>query len=77
MLWVEPGEFVMGSPGNTDDEKSHSVVLSKGYWLGKTEVTQEQWECVMGNNPSHFRNSGRNIPVEKMSWIAAMAFARS
>ena len=52
MLWVDPGEFIMGSPlnedGRNDDEMQHKVTLSVGYWLGKTEVTNGQWQAVMG-----------------------------
>jgi formylglycine-generating enzyme required for sulfatase activity len=56
MLWVEPGTFMMGSPeseaGRRSDETQHQVTLTQGFWLGKYEVTQAQWERVMGNNPS-------------------------
>jgi formylglycine-generating enzyme required for sulfatase activity len=52
MRWCPPGQFVMGSPegepGRDDDEHQHRVTLSRGFWLGETEVTQKQWETVMG-----------------------------
>ncbi|MBO4544381.1 MAG: leucine-rich repeat protein, partial [Verrucomicrobia bacterium] len=52
MIWIEPGTFMMGSPenelGRSDDEVQHQVTLTKGYWLGKYEVTQAQYEAVTG-----------------------------
>jgi len=70
MVWCPPGEFFMGSPedeeGRDDDETQHRVTLTKGYWLAKTECTQEQWESIMGSNPSTFK--GADLPVEQVSW---------
>ncbi|MDR0522107.1 MAG: formylglycine-generating enzyme family protein [Planctomycetaceae bacterium] len=64
------GTLMMGSPKNEknrrDDEPQHEVQLTKGFWLGETEVTQEQWEKITGKNPSHFK--GRTLPVESVSW---------
>ena len=78
MLWVKPGSFTMGSPGSEtdryDDERQHQVTLGKGFYLGKHEVTQSQWERVMGNNPSQFKGTDR--PVEKVSWDDAVAFCK-
>ncbi len=78
MLWVKPGSFLMGSPASErdrrDNENQFQVTLSKGYWLGKTEVTQAQWQAVMGSNPSHFK--GGSLPVEQVNWEEAMAFCR-
>ncbi|MEO0446854.1 MAG: SUMF1/EgtB/PvdO family nonheme iron enzyme, partial [Verrucomicrobiota bacterium] len=74
MVWCPPtGEqgFLMGSPedeeGRYYEEKQHRVVLSKGFWLAKTECTQGQWESVMGGNPSRFEGS-KDLPVETVSW---------
>ena len=50
------------------------MTLTKGYWLGKTEVTQGQWEALMGSNPSNFK--GADGPVEQVSWEDAMQFCR-
>jgi formylglycine-generating enzyme required for sulfatase activity len=76
MLWVKPGTFDMGSPpaeaGRGKDETQHQVTLTKGFYLGKYEVTQAQWEKVMGSNPSRFKGADR--PVEKVSWTEAVAF---
>jgi formylglycine-generating enzyme required for sulfatase activity len=58
MVWCPPGKFLMGSPvtevGRSEDEIQHEVVLTKGFWIGKYEVTQGQWRAVMGVNPSSF-----------------------
>ena len=76
MIWIEPGTFMMGRPkdelGRYDDEVQHEVTLTKGYWLGKYEVTQAQYETVMGTNPSYWK--GANLPVEIVSWSNAMDF---
>lgn len=49
--WCPPGTFTMGTPGATDDESPVSVTLTLGFWLAETEVTQGQWERVMGTTP--------------------------
>lgn len=81
MIWVEAGSFVMGSSTEEADRNKAEgpqtrVKLSKGFWLGKTEVTQAQWAAVMGDNPSHFKEAGTNAPVEHVSWIDAMDFCK-
>lgn len=59
MVKIKAGSFVMGSPQSEarqyDDENQHRVTLTRDYWLGKYEVTQGQWEAVMGDNPSFFK----------------------
>ena len=76
MIWVEPGTFLMGSPkgelGGYTVEVQHEVTLTKGYWLGKYEVTQEQYKAVMGYNPSYFKEVDH--PVEYVTWERAMEF---
>jgi formylglycine-generating enzyme required for sulfatase activity len=79
MAYIQPGTFTMGSPvsesGRSSDESPQTqVTLTKGYWLGKTAVTQAQWEALMGRNPSNFK--GANRPVEQVSWTDAMEFCR-
>ena len=79
LLWVKPGTFTMGSPADEESRNKAEgpqtrVTLTKGFWLGKTEVTQEQYETLMGQNPSTFKNVGKDAPVENVSWIDAMAF---
>ncbi|MEZ5941099.1 MAG: formylglycine-generating enzyme family protein [Planctomycetaceae bacterium] len=69
MRWVPPGSFTMGSsdePERDNDEVPHSVTLSEGYWLADTACTQEVWEAVMGENPSHFTGDALR-PVEQVS----------
>ncbi len=76
MNWIKPGTFIMGSPtdelGRYDDETQHQVTLTQGYWLGKYEVTQAQYEAIMGTNPSRFK--GADLPVENVSWFDAKEF---
>ena len=78
MIYVAPGTFTMGSPiseeGRYDSESQHQVTLTKNYWLGKYEVTQAQWESVMGENPSRLK--GGNRPVENVSWEDCQRFIR-
>jgi formylglycine-generating enzyme required for sulfatase activity len=69
LLPMAAGSFTMGSGSD-----AHEVTLTKGYWLGKTEVTQGQWEALMGNSLSYFKGSDR--PVENVSWEDAMSFCR-
>jgi len=65
-VWIEPGSFQMGSQTGYGYERPvHKVTLSKGFWLQVTEVTQRQWEAVMGSNPSHFKGPDR--PVDTVS----------
>ncbi|MBO7107500.1 MAG: SUMF1/EgtB/PvdO family nonheme iron enzyme, partial [Verrucomicrobia bacterium] len=78
MVGIEPGTFIMGSPenelGRNSNETQHEVTLTKGYWMGKYEVTQAQYEAIMKVNPSHFVYRGANRPVECVSWDDAMEF---
>ena len=67
MIWCKPGDFVMG-----DENNSRNVTLTNGFFLGKYEVTQEEYHKVMGGNPSEFK--GAQLPVEKVNWIKAMEF---
>ncbi len=77
-VWCPPGQFMMGSPVREEDrfssEVQHEVVLTRGFFLGETECTQEQWEAVMGGNPSGFKGPDR--PVEQVSWEEAVEYCR-
>ncbi|MCG3194940.1 MAG: formylglycine-generating enzyme family protein [Thermoanaerobaculia bacterium] len=80
-VWIGPGEFEMGSlPGETERDRDegpvHRVRLTRGYYLGKHEVTQGQWKALMGNNPSGFSSCGADCPVERVSWHDAHEFIR-
>ena len=80
LIYVEPGSFPMGtSEKGTDarfgDAPLHTVTLTKGYWLGKYEVTQEQYEAIMGRNPADAKGAKR--PVEHVSWDDAKAFCKN
>jgi formylglycine-generating enzyme required for sulfatase activity len=79
LLWVEPGTFTMGSPAeeperNKAEGPQTRVTLSHGFWLGKTEVTQAQYAAITGKSPSAFTSVGPDAPVERVSWLDAMAF---
>ena len=81
ILWCPQGSFVIGSPDGEryriKDEAQTAVEFSRGFWLGKTEVTQGEWKAVMGggSNPSSFKTSDRH-PVENVTWEDAMEFCR-
>ncbi len=79
--WIRPGAFMMGAAVGDGGQRpwlgketGHKVVLTKGFWLADTAVTQEMWENVMHSNPSGFR--GDRHPVERVSWNAAQIFLR-
>jgi len=75
---IPAGTFIMGSPISEAfreaRESQHEVKLTKAFWLGRTELSQKQWEAVMGNNPSEFR--GPDLPVVNVSWDDATTFCR-
>jgi formylglycine-generating enzyme required for sulfatase activity len=75
---IPAGTFTMGSPpdepGRADDEVQHRRRISRSFYMQTTEVTQEQWKRVMGNNPSHFKDCGEDCPVETVSWFEAQDF---
>jgi len=72
---VEPGSFIMGSDleiGDADETPAHRVTLTRPFYIGKYEVTQEQWLRIMGKNPSAFK--GAQQPVESVSWNDCQEF---
>ena len=74
-VYVEPGSFQMGSSdGDGNEEPVHKVTISKGYWIGKYEVTQDEYQSIIGKNPSDFK--GRQKPVENVSWDDAVSFCQ-
>ena len=73
MVYCPAGEFWMGSnDGYGGEQPRHKVKISQGFWMGQTQVTQELWHAVMGNNPSYFK--GKQLPVEKVSWFDCVRF---
>jgi len=75
--WIEPGEFMMGSPENEKgrwdgQEDHHQVEIVQGFWLADTPVTQDLWQGVTKTNPSQF--TGKALPVEKVSWLDTQDF---
>ena len=77
-VWIEGGAFLMGSPETEnwriDDETQHEVTVS-GFWMSPYEVTQAEYERLMGTNPSSFQ--GENLPVESVSWLDAVRFCNA
>jgi len=72
-VFVEGGTFQMGNPsGGNDNERPVHTVMIKSFSIGKYEVTQKEWQEVMGNNPSNFK--GENLPVENVSWYDAIEY---
>jgi formylglycine-generating enzyme required for sulfatase activity len=94
LVLIPKGSFIQGSPSTevdrSADEKMHAVTITKDVYFGVFEVTQAQYEKVMGNNPSHFQGdilrellktkdprsneSSDFLPVESVNWHDAVAF---
>jgi len=73
LVLIPAGSFVMGSTnGEPDEQPVHQVKIARPFYMGRYEVTQAQWQAVMGNNPSRFQ--GANNPVERVSWNDAQEF---
>jgi formylglycine-generating enzyme required for sulfatase activity len=78
---IQPGTFQMGSNaatgapyfGGFSEKPVHSVTISKPFWMGTTEVTQAQYQALMGTNPS-FGPLGANMPVNNVSWANAWSY---
>ncbi|MCX7005051.1 MAG: SUMF1/EgtB/PvdO family nonheme iron enzyme [bacterium] len=72
---IRPGTFAMGlDQGDADEKPVHNVKITKPFYLGKYEVSQEQWQSVMGRNPSSFKEPKN--PVESISWNDCQTFVR-
>ncbi len=78
LVLIPAGEFIMGSPDDEEErdyrETPHRVRVTKPFYIGKYEVTQEQWQRVMGDNPSDFE--GARNPVQKVSWDDCQVFLK-
>jgi sulfatase modifying factor 1 len=60
-----------------NETPQHSVIITRGYCMKATEVTQGEWQAVMGSNPSKFKDCGANCPVEQVSWDDAVGYANT
>jgi len=85
LVLIPKGTFMMGSPeseeGRKENETQHEVTISEDYYLGVYEVTQAQYEKVMGKNPSSFQgakvgNENADLPVENVSWDDTVEFCK-
>ena len=79
---VEKGTFTIGSPpgepGRQDEyETQHEVTLTRGFYIMEHEVTQGQWEALMGNNPSNFEECGENCPVNNVTFWGTLFYANA
>ncbi len=79
LVQIPAGKFTMGSPAGekghqSDEGPQREVTISKAFYMGVYEVTQEQYEAVVGENPSEFK--GEKNPVEQVSWGDAVEFCK-
>ena len=80
LRWMEPGTFLMGSPGDEpkrfgNEGRRHTVTLTRGLWLADSACTQRMWRAVMGTNPSR-STWDEERPVEQVSWDDVQGFLR-
>ncbi len=77
MVFIHPGTFTMGSPtwesGRESSERAHEVTITKGFYIGKYEVTQAQYKAVIGYNPSEDKDHS-DQPVESLTWYDSINF---
>jgi formylglycine-generating enzyme required for sulfatase activity len=79
-VWIAPGKYQMGCPAAdpacfTWEKPARSVVIQSGFWMGRTEVTQEAYLRVIGRNPSQYR--GPHLPVDRVSWYDARDYCQA
>jgi sulfatase modifying factor 1 len=78
---IPPGSFKMGSRKSEyrrdNDEKMHSVTITQPFYMGKLEITQAQWQKVMGVNPAKFRTKTGSAPVEMVTWHDCVQFCKA
>jgi formylglycine-generating enzyme required for sulfatase activity len=81
MVWIHPGSLMLGSPDSEigrfakDEGPQHQVEIEQGYWLSKYEVTQAEFENIMGFNPSRAAGAPK-APVETVTWFEAVAYCQ-
>ena len=76
------GTFQMGCTGDDpgcrqESRPAHAVTLTRDFWIGETEVTQQQWQSVIGNNPAGFTGCGTDCPIETVNGFEAAAYANA
>jgi formylglycine-generating enzyme required for sulfatase activity len=86
-ILIPAGTFTMGAPeeelGQKEDETQHEVTLTRDIFIQAREVTQDDWEGLMGNNPSHFSDDGEgatcggDCPVDQVAWWEALCYANA
>jgi formylglycine-generating enzyme required for sulfatase activity len=78
LVEIPGGRFTMGSAtsevGRNDDETLHDIEISHAFFMGRNEVTQQEWKTVMGTTPSHFVTCGTKCPVENISYFEVQQF---
>ena len=75
MIYILPGEFIMGSDKwNSDEKPAHKVRISQPFWIGECEITQSQYQEIMNASPSLY--IGKESPVEQISWEDAAEFCK-
>jgi len=79
---IAAGSFQMGSPASdteadSDEKPPHGVTLSRSFHLQTTEVTQGQWQALMGGSPASFVGCGSECPVEQVTWWSALAYCNA
>jgi len=90
MVWIKAGSFMMGSPSDEFGRKNewyfvnntsiqnvelqHKVTLTNGFFIGKYPVTQEQFEMVMGYNPTFLPHVGTKHPVDRVNWYETLVY---
>ncbi len=78
-VWIKPGTFMLGSPkmeaerGKNEGPQTQ-VTITRGFWMGRHEVTQAEFQLVMGGNRSQFK--GDTLPMESVSWFNATNYCR-
>ncbi len=79
LVLCRAGHFCMGSAddelGRDTDEQRHVVSIRRDFWIGRFPITQSQWECVMGGNPSRIK--GGDLPIVNVSFADCLAFAKT
>ena len=75
MVLIPAGTFLMGSIHGEQDENPVHQVSVAAFYMGRTETTQDEYERVMGKNPSHFK--GKDLPVEDVTWFDAIKYCNA